>query len=82
MGILRTKRDNNKFKEARKWLDKHPEEAAKMDICMTEEELIEELKKESASVDIRDGIDGFIKIMERNDEYDKSNVKNDEYRKE
>ena len=26
MGILRTKRDNNKFKEARKWLDKHPEE--------------------------------------------------------
>ena len=75
MGILRTKRDNNKFKEARKWLDKHPEEAAKMDICMTEEELIEELKKESASVDIRDGIDGFIKIM-------KSNEKNDEYRKE
>lgn len=45
MGILRTKRDNNKFKEARKWLDEHPEEAAKMDICMTKDELIEELKK-------------------------------------
>lgn len=69
MGILRTKRDNNKFKEARKWLDKHPEEAAKMDICMTKDELIEELKKESASVDVRGGIDGFMKIMERNDKY-------------
>lgn len=46
MGILRTKRDNNKFKEARKWLDKHPEEAAKMDICMTKDELIEEQEME------------------------------------
>ena len=69
MGILRTKRDNNKFKEARKLLDKHPEEAAKMDICMTKDELIEELKERSASVDVRGGIDGFMKIMERNDKY-------------
>ena len=71
MGILRTKRDNNKFKEARKWLDKHQEEAAKMDICMTKDELIEELKKESASVDTRDGIDGFVMVKARSDEYGK-----------
>lgn len=70
MGILRTKRDNNKFKEARKWLDEHPEEAAKMDICMTKDELIEELKK-SASVDTRDGIDGFVRVKARSDEYGK-----------
>lgn len=69
MGILRTKRDNNKFKEARKWLDEHPEEAAKMDICMTNEELIKELKERSTNVDVRGGIDGFMKIMERNDKY-------------
>lgn len=71
MGILRTKRDNNKFKEARKWLDKHPEEAAKMDICMTKDELIEELKKESASIDFVGGIKGFREIKPRTDKYGK-----------
>lgn len=35
MGILRAKRDNNKFTEAKKWLDEHPEEAAKIDAHMT-----------------------------------------------
>ena len=40
-----------------------------MDICMTEEELIKELKERSASVDVRGGIDGFMRIMERNDKY-------------
>ena len=69
MGILRTEWDNNKFKEARKWLDKHPGEVAKMDICMTNEELIIELKERSTNVDVRGGIDGFMKIMERNDKY-------------
>lgn len=67
MGILMKKFDNDKFIEAEKWLEEHPEEAAKMDICMTKEELIRELKEGSASVDIRGGIDGFIKIMKRND---------------
>lgn len=71
MGILRIKRDNNKFKEARKWLDEHPEEAVKMDICMTKEELIKELKEGNASVDTRDGIDGFVWIKARNDEHGK-----------
>ena len=42
MGILMRKFDNDKFIEAEKWLEEHPEEAAKMDICMTEE-LIKEL---------------------------------------
>lgn len=69
MGILMRKFDNDKFIEAEKWLEKHPEEAAKMDICMTEEELIKELKERSASVDVRGGIDGFMRIMERNDKY-------------
>ena len=36
MGILMRKFDNDKFIEAEKWLEEHPEEAAKMDICMTE----------------------------------------------
>ena len=57
MGILMRKFDNDKFIEA------------KMDICMTEEELIKELKERSASVDVRGGIDGFMRIMERNDKY-------------
>lgn len=69
MGILMKKFDNDKFIEAEKWLEEHHEEAAKMDICMTKEELIKELKEGSASVDIRGGIDGFMKIMERNDKY-------------
>lgn len=69
MGILMRKFDNDKFIEAEKWLEENPEEAAKMDICMTEEELIKELKERSASVDVRGGIDGFMKIMERNDKY-------------
>ena len=42
-----------------------------MDICMTKDELIEELKKESASVDTRDGIDGFVRVKARSDEYGK-----------
>lgn len=63
--------DNDKFIEAEKWLEEHPEEAAKMDICMTKDELIEELKKESASVDTRDGIDGFVMVKARSDEYGK-----------
>ena len=70
MGILMKKFDNDKFIEAEKWLEEHPEEAAKMDICMTKDELIEELKKESASVDTRDGIDGFM-VKARSDEYGK-----------
>ena len=69
MGILMRKFDNDKFIEAEKWLEEHPKEAAKMDICMTEEELIKELKERSASVDVRGGIDGFMRIMERNDKY-------------
>lgn len=71
MGILMKKFDNDKFIEAEKWLEEHPEEAAKMDICMTKDELIEELKKESASVDTRDGIDGFVMVKARSDEYGK-----------
>ena len=71
MGILMRKFDNDKFIEAEKWLEEHPEEAAKMDICMTKDELIEELKKESASVDTRDGIDGFVMVKARSDEYGK-----------
>lgn len=38
---------------------------------MTKDELIEELKKESASVDTRDGIDGFVMVKARSDEYGK-----------
>lgn len=71
MGVLMKKFDNDKFIEAEKWLEEHPEEAAKMDICMTKDELIEELKKESASVDTRDGIDGFVMVKARSDEYGK-----------
>ena len=71
MGILMKKFDNDKFIEAEKWLEEHPEEAAKMDICMTKDELIEELKKESASVDTRDGIDGNVMVKARRDEYGK-----------
>lgn len=33
--ILRTKNDNEKFKKMKEWIDKHPEEAAKMDVHMT-----------------------------------------------
>lgn len=33
--ILRTKNDNEKFKKMKEWIDKHPEEAAKMDVYMT-----------------------------------------------
>ena len=71
MGILRTKRDNNKFKEARKWLDEHPEEAAKMERHITENELCESLKNKSASIDFVGGIKGFREIKPRTDKYGK-----------
>lgn len=35
MEILRTKNDNEKFKKMKEWIDKHPEEAAKMDVYIT-----------------------------------------------
>ena len=36
MGILMKKFDNDKFIEAEKWLEEHPEEAAKMERHITE----------------------------------------------
>ena len=69
MGILMKKFDNDKFIEAEKWLEEHPEEAAKMERHITENELCESLK--SASIDFVGGIKGFREIKPRTDKYGK-----------
>ena len=59
IGILMRKFDNDKFIEAEKWLEEHPEEEAKMERHITENELCESLKNKSASIDFVGGIKGF-----------------------
>ena len=71
MGILMRKFDNNKFIEAEKWIEEHPEEATKMERHITEVELREDMKNKSASVDFVGGIKGFREIKPRTDKYGK-----------
>ena len=71
MGILMRKFDNDKFIEAEKWLEEHPEEEAKMERHITENELCESLKNKSASIDFVGGIKGFREIKPRTDKYER-----------